>query len=261
MVHAVVLVGVVVVLPLVFGRPWRWALAGVAVAASFLVPVGPWSGAVAAVWLAVVGVTVAPMARRRSFDVVSTFAGGFAVVAATAFVASRSGIALFGIGEPIVELTAVHFTYAGVGAITLAGAVMSRRVGRVAFVVTAAAPPLVALGFVLGHPLPQVGGAVLMSIGVLLTATLQLADAAGGAERRRWLLVSGLAPWVPMVLAVSWAASNHWPVPALSIPDMARTHGVMNVVFVVAGLWARRATSAAVPPAPSPQPLVIGATP
>ena len=105
-----------------------------------------------------------------------------------------------------------------------------------------------ALGVVLGHPLPQVGGAVLMSIGVLLTATLQLADAAGGAERRRWLLVSGLAPWVPMVLAVSWAASNHWPVPALSIPDMARTPGVLNVVFVVAGLWARRATSAAVPP-------------
>ena len=135
--------------------------------------------------------------------------------------------------------------------ITLAGAVMSRRAGRVAFVATAAAPPLVALGFVLGHPLPQVGGAVLMSVGVLLTATLQLADAAAGTERRWWLLVSGLAPWVPMVLAVSWAASNHWPVPALSIPDMARTHGVMNVVFVVAGLWARRTSTTGAQPAPA----------
>ena len=43
-----------------------------------------------------------------------------------------------------------------------------------------------------------------------------------------------------MVLAVAWAASLHWDVPALSVPDMARTHGVMNVVFVVAGLLARR---------------------
>jgi hypothetical protein len=43
-----------------------------------------------------------------------------------------------------------------------------------------------------------------------------------------------------MGLAVAWAASLYWSVPALSVPDMARTHGVMNVVFVVAGLWSRR---------------------
>jgi hypothetical protein len=62
--------------------------------------------------------------------------------------------------------------------------------------------------------------------------------------RRVLLVVSGLAPWIPMGLAVAWAASNYWDVPALSIPDMARTHGVVNVVFVVAGLLARRAPSA-----------------
>jgi hypothetical protein len=46
-----------------------------------------------------------------------------------------------------------------------------------------------------------------------------------------------------MGLAVAWAASQYWSVPALSIPDMARTHGVVNVVFVLAGLWARRLVS------------------
>ena len=54
-----------------------------------------------------------------------------------------------------------------------------------------------------------------------------------------FLVLSGLAPWVPMVLAVAWASSLYWDVPALSVPDMARTHGVMNVVFVVAGLLER----------------------
>jgi len=53
-------------------------------------------------------------------------------------------------------------------------------------------------------------------------------------------LVAASATWVPMVLAVSWAAANHWlGVPALSVPEMARTHGVVNAVgFVIAGLVA-----------------------
>ncbi len=236
LVHAVVLVGVVVVLPLALGSPMRWWCAGVAVAVSFAVTVGPWSALVASLWLAM---AIGSLVWADSLP--DLVARSYAVVAAGAFVVSRAGLELFGIGEPIVELTAVHFSYAGVGAVTLAAAVLGHRSGAAALILTALAPPVVALGFVLAHPLPQVGGAVMMTVGVLLTATLQLGDATSAdTPRRRWLLVSGLAPWVPMVLAVSWAASNHWAVPALSIPDMARTHGVMNVVFVVAGLWARQ---------------------
>jgi len=42
-----------------------------------------------------------------------------------------------------------------------------------------------------------------------------------------------------MVLAVAWAAGQHWDVPALSIPAMERTHGVPNALaFVVGALLA-----------------------
>ena len=203
--------------------------------------------------------------RRPDAPLVSAvrIAGGFGVVAASAFVMSRAGLSLFDIGEPIVELTAVHFTYAGVGAVTLAAAVATGRAGRLALLATAAAPPIVALGFVVAHPLAQVGGAVLMSAGVLATAALQLRDAlgAGNGRRRALLAVSGLAPWVPMVLAVAWASALYWDVPALSVPDMARTHGVMNVVFVVAGLWARREVADHPGSEPVGSPVGIGARP
>jgi hypothetical protein len=44
-----------------------------------------------------------------------------------------------------------------------------------------------------------------------------------------------------MVLAVTWAAAQHWNVPALDIPAMARIHGSMNAVgFVGCGLLGYR---------------------
>ena len=227
---------------------------------SNVLPVGPAAAAVAGVWLALAIWTALQLGTGLQFgsalqlgavrdvprQAAELLAAGFGVVAASAFLLSRAGVSLFGIGEPIVELTAVHFTYAGVGAVTLAGAVATGRVGRLALLATASAPPVVALGFVIAHPLAQVGGAALMSAGVLMTAALQLRDAAlgsaiGGGRRRVLLALSGLAPWIPMALAVAWASSLYWDVPALSVPDMARTHGVMNVVFVVAGLLAWRA--------------------
>jgi len=40
-----------------------------------------------------------------------------------------------------------------------------------------------------------------------------------------------------MVLAVMWAAAQHWALPALDIPAMARVHGSVNAIgFVGCGL-------------------------
>ena len=250
LIDMVVVCGIVVVLPLALGRAGRWLLAAAAATLSVLVPTGVGSAALASVWLVVavaglVGAThrTAVQTDRGIDQVVELGTASFAVVAAAAFLASHGGIALFGTGEPIVELTSVHFTYAGVGALTLAGATSHQRPTRrtAAVVMTAAAPPIVAAGFMLQHPVPQVGGAILMSSGVLVTAALQLCEA-WTRTMPRWplLLVSGAAPWVPMGLAIGWASSLYWNVPALSIPDMVRTHGMLNVVFVVAGLVGRR---------------------
>jgi len=151
---------------------------------------------------------------------------------------------MFGTSEPIVELTAVHFTYAVAGALALAAFSLRRRqrpsrLAVAAVTLTAAAPPLVAAGFVTHERLLQVGGAVVMTAGVWLTAVLQLRAAATSTTRQasRYLLaISGLAVWAPMVLAVAWAAGQHWTVPALSIQAMARTHGIANAFgFVICG--------------------------
>jgi YndJ-like protein len=87
--------------------------------------------------------------------------------------------------------------------------------------------------------------AVLMTLGVWCTAIALLHQAARSdvhRSQRGLLLIAGLAVWLPMLLAIAWAAAQHWSVPALSVPDMARTHGLVNGVgFVMAGLVATAA--------------------
>ncbi|HET7486891.1 MAG TPA: YndJ family transporter [Acidimicrobiales bacterium] len=253
-IDGIALLGFAAVIPLVLGRlPWWWAAACAALAGSFALPRGP--AVVAALPLAAAA-AVALRDRLRAAgppfwwdlpQLAEVAAACYAAVAAGAVVASRWGLSLFGVHEPIVELTAVHYAFAGAGASFLAARAARGRPGSraavAAVLLTAGAPPLVALGFVTGSALPQVGGAVLMTLGVWCTASLELAEATRPARPlvRAGLLVSGLAVWAPMVLAVAWAAGQHWAIPVLSIHDMARTHGLANALaFVLCGLVARR---------------------
>jgi hypothetical protein len=246
LIDQVVVAGIAVVLPLALGGAW-WQWAGAAAATAIALPMERGSGAAVLV-LPLVATTVGrvvAMVRRAGplmfwtrADGIGVLAAVYACVAAGALVQSRLGVRLFAIREPIVELTAVHYIYAGCGALVLA-------VGRWAVVCTALAPPIVALGFVVERPLPQVGGAVLLTVGVCLTAASEIREALGhrqgGGLGRLLLGVSGVAVWLPMVLAVAWAAGQYWDVPFLSIPDMARLHGLPNALaFVIAGLVARR---------------------
>jgi hypothetical protein len=231
-----VALGLGAVAPLSLGG-WRWWLPAAAcgVAAVALEP-----GLLAAA-LAAPALVAAALAVREAppLDGPRLLAGLWALVAAGSLVCSCIGWSVLGQQEPFVRLTAVHFLFAGVGALTLATASGS----TLAIRCTAAAPPIIALGFVTGWAAPQVGGAFLLCLGVFATAASQLRRAAapGPAPRRVLLLVSGLAVWAPMVLAVAWAAGQHWDVPALSVPDMARWHGAPNaVLFVLCGLLAQR---------------------
>ena len=257
LVNVVVLAALLVVAPMALGGRWRWwALGATSVAVGMSLPVG-WAG-----WFVLpLAVPVLGAARRRLAGRGSVPLEQFwamlpvvwAVVAVGALAASLGGVQLFGTGEPIARLTVVHFWYAGVGALVVATRMRASgicpRWSTVGAVATAGAPPFVALGFVLRHPIPQVGGAVLMTVGVWATAvTLLVAARRWRGPRRVAALVAGLATWVPMVLAVSWAASNYWlDVPALPVPVMARTHGVINAVgFVIAGLYATKSAALAV---------------
>ena len=264
LIDGILILGIGVVLPLALGGPiLAWVAAAAAAFVAFQFRTGP--AAVLVVPFGIVAMTAfaarTPAAAQRrtliawhdagTVAAVDLVAAGYAVVAAVSLFASRAGLELFGIGEPIVELTAVHYTYAGVTALVLAGAAAreaeasgrGRRLAFVAVACTAIAPPLVAVGFTTRAAVPQVGGAVLMTIGVWSTAALQLrtALARGWSPAGMLLAISGLSIWITMILAVAWAAGQHWNVPALSIQDMARTHGIANAVgFCLAGLTARR---------------------
>jgi hypothetical protein len=245
LVDLVVLFGIGVILPLALGgRAWWWIGAAASVAVSLGLPRGPLAAALvlpfgAAVVAATTSLLGPGRVRRPARAEVLT--GAYALVAAGALAQSRAGLTSAGIREPIVELTAVHFTYAGAAALALA----ARARGRASLALVAAAPPVVALGFVTRHPVPQVGGAVLMALGVCGVAALELRRAGRdhplGRCRRLLLGASGLAVWAPMALAVSWAAAQHAGLTALPIPGMILAHGVPNAVgFCLCGLLATR---------------------
>ena len=269
LVDAVVVIGLVVVTPLSLGEERQWALAGVAAAAGLALGSGVAATAATMPALVVAASSVlralraagvrdlrSATARTRSLDVASSIlVPVWATVGAASVVASVAEIELFGIGEPIVRLTAVHYLYAGVGALTIARRMRlerpAARLPSFAVVATATAPPIVAAGFVLGHPVPQIGGALLMTLGVWATAVALLASTRGpdSTGTRALRAIAGLTPWVPMVLAVAWAMAQHTTgVAALSIPAMARTHGVANGLgFVILGLLGTRPVPAASP--------------
>jgi hypothetical protein len=238
--NVALVVGVGVVLPLAFERPFTpFQVAAVGVAASLAVAPGWPAAVVLTPWLGLsVREIVSALRRRR---VVALFVAGFSLTAALALVVSRMEWVLFGIEEPIVKLTALHFTFAGAGTLALAArAVEARpvRTRRWAGVLLMLAPPFTAVGFLTKLAFFQVGGAVLMTVGVLSVAVFFVEEAQGRAGWvRRLLFASAASPWVAMVLAVSWAANQYWPqVPALTVPDMVPTHGALNAFgFVLTG--------------------------
>lgn len=264
LVEVAVLGGIAGVVPLALRDRIRgWVLVAAVVAVSFALPVGPAAGLLAVTYPVAAALTgMRRLLDLRPGDWVPLVALGYAVAAGGALVCSRMGWTLLGTREPIVLLTAVHFSYAGVGATMLAGraraAVLTptlRALATVGLALAIGAPSVVALGFATGWALPQVGGAVLVTAGVWAVALVQLATARrpGPALGRALLVVSSLAVLGAMPLGVAWAAAQHWgTVPTLSVPALVRTHGMLNgVLFVPGGLlgWGRLVPS---PPSGAP---------
>jgi hypothetical protein len=237
-------------------RPGRASLslaAGAFVVPTFAFHRGTWAGLWVAPWLAVafygaaIEFSIWALHRSWTLEALAPFvSAAFLSVAAGALLASRSGITTGRVAEPIVELTSVHYGFAGFGATLLAASALRasrrgrQRIAGAALAATMASPPVVALGFLTGWALPQVGGAAVLAAGVWVTAGVTLVDARPRARNGTTALlmtIAGLAPLAPMVLAVAWAAAQHWAVLALDIPAMARVHGSANALgFVGCGL-------------------------
>lgn len=220
-------------------------------------PAGVGASVLAGGWLAVcLGVSadgVGVWWRRPSFAPEGLArVGGFIYlsVGGAWLVLDRLGVRPLALPVEIVELTAVHFHYAGFAAALIAGAATAavapaqRRFAAAATLAVLAGSPVVAAGFAVYGPL-QIGGAVLLGTGLLLlswTTVRHVVPRVADRFAQTLLVVSSLAVVVPMVLAIQWAVGHNVGTPALSIPDMALLHGVPNAFgFTLCGLlgWLR----------------------
>jgi hypothetical protein len=160
-------------------------------------------------------------------------------------VASRLGMRPMGIQEPIGLLTAVHFHFAGFATAMIAAATLrfAERLGeqrwlrRVAGMVVGM-PFVVAAGFVISPGLKMVA-ALLFSASV---AGLAIYVRGYGRKMedgtaRVLLQVASGAVFAGMVLAGVYVVADFAGSEVLTIPQMARTHGVLNAVgFCLPGL-------------------------
>ena len=226
------------------------AAAGCVGAASFLFD----EGRVAAVLVIPWGIVVAALAwgRVRAFlrtrrGVAEVIASCFLAGGAGWLVLSRYGAAPLGFGDTIVELTAMHFHYAGFVApvVTLQLARRLRESGapadglvEVSVYVVLAATPITAAGITFASWMGAVG-ALLFTIALtassIVTLGFVMRDVRGAP--RALLVISALSVLLPMALAVTYAAGRWLPTPAPSIPVMVWTHGLLNAFgFALCGV-------------------------
>jgi hypothetical protein len=230
------------------------APAALAVVISMLLPAGLAAGGLALIWLipagliGVLGLSLLIHERSLRPEVLApTAAMGFLTIGAAWLVLSRSGIRPLGFSPQIVELTAVHFHYAGFAATLMAALTLTqtrpqspaRTLATVGSDLVIAGTPIVALGITFSaKPLAFVGAGLLATGVVSLAAVTFFSVVPGAPQPARLLLAtSAISVLLPMVLAVLYTARPLFNSPALGIRDMAATHGVLNALaFSTLGL-------------------------
>jgi len=163
-------------------------------------------------------------------------------------VASRLGMRPMGIQEPIGLLTAVHFHFAGFATAMIAAATLrfvERRGERggqrwlKAIVLMAAVMPIVvAAGFVIS-PALKMTAALAFSASVAGLAVFVRACGTRAEDRTAGVLlqVAAGAIFAGMVLAGTYAVADFVGSERLTIPEMARTHGILNAMgFCLPGM-------------------------
>ena len=270
LIEALLALGMLVVVPLGvrvhpdLGARWTLPFAGGGglAALSLLLPQGGVAVALGVPWLVLALVATGVCGRRWLQERRGLLrASWVAVPAYLAFGAAwlvfdRAALEPTGVTPPFVILTAVHFHYAGFVAALLVSLLRVRvgpaspRATAVAVIAVVGAPPIIAAGFAVVGVL-QIAGALLLTAGLFVVAWLTLRVVVPGASDavgRALLIVSSVAVIVPMLLAVQWAVGWNFGTPALSVPAMARTHGVLNAVgFSLCGIigWLRIGDGAA----------------
>ncbi len=217
--------------------------AGLAVLALWLPP-GKTAAAFACAWMLICSLIAVSTfvdlvsARFSASRLAISFAGIDLAVGGAWFVASRLGIRPMGIQEPIGLLTAIHFHFAGFATGLIAAATLRfsdirnhRRWLNHLVTLVALMPLIVAAGFVIS-PLVKMIAGVLFSLSVALLAIF-LRSCATRAQSRGatiFLQIAAVSVFAGMVLSSIYAIADFRGSDVLPIPQMARTHGVLNAV-------------------------------
>lgn len=231
-----------------------WIPLSVPALAAMTLPRGPLATALAAVYLlatlALAAAAPARLWRNRRIDALEIAAYTALVmpaVGATALVAERAGIELFGFGPGILRLTVPHMHFAGCIAALIAGLTSRTAASRTRTAAAAAVPVgtfVVFAGYFIGDEV-ELLGALILAAGMWLTAGLALGIRAAGSTR--FLLSTSAATLsVTMVLALVWAAGEATGLPHPSLTWMAATHGLANAVgFALCSVlaWRRMAVT------------------
>ena len=246
-------------LPLATGHrggvaPWMALGSATLVLAAAVTPFGPWSTALTAPWLvctaAIAVGRLAPRAggRRPAWpeslaDAAEVAACGWLVVGAVALTLSRAQLTYLGVPPELVELGAVHFSYAGFAAGTIAGQLLRRHpstTSSVAAVATVGGAVVVAVGHLTVRPLELVGASS-MTIGLATIGIATWSLAPPRSVARVLLRIAALSVILPMALALqyAWSLTTGGAHPPLAV--IASIHGTLNAFgFSIGGLVAWR---------------------
>jgi hypothetical protein len=222
---------------------------------SFLIAPGYLAGVLSLGWLITCSVAslagLIELLERRSIRpsaLVPAAAVAYLSVGAGWLVVSRAGLRPLGFSRDIVELTGVHFHYAGFAATLIAALTLValrdrgrlRHVASAAGLLVVAGVPITAAGIATGSGLLTFVGPILLASGVLSTAALMAMAVATRVESiaARWLLwISAAGVVAPILLGVEYALGRIFPLPTLDLRAMAFIHGDLNAVaFSLAGL-------------------------
>lgn len=249
-IHAAMIFGVTVVVPMALVLSGRlqgrsriptWVMVGAAVlaAASFVVPRGVVAAAMCLPWMAVcaaAGFEKLGSPRTLVARFVFLMPHGYLVFGAGWLIVSRYGARPLEFPSVIVELTAVHFHYAGfvapmIIAITRDHQARARGPLLAALWLALVASPLTAIGFVYSAKIGA-AGAITFTLGLFIWSIVTIATVLPGLTAGTRLLLGSAAGtvFVTMGLAVVYsvgvAVGDTW----IGISAMARTHGVLNAL-------------------------------
>ena len=199
--------------------------------------------------IALTGVTDLFSTKLREYAPLSTFRFAISVaridlaVGGAWLIASRLGMRPMGIQEPIGLLTAVHFHFAGFATALIAAAALrfsdsrSRWLRSITLLVVLM-PYVIAVGFVTTPQLKMSAGVVFsLSVAALAIGVRSLGSRAQSTTARILLQIAPACVFAGVVLAAVFAILDFRGSDVLPIPQMARTHGLLNAVgFCMCGL-------------------------